>query len=73
MNLDKREVIFISNMEVILMEIPKIEVEMNRIKNQLAILEKCLKEIQQYCEHDFRGNQYYEKCIKCHKIEVLYY
>lgn len=73
MSLNKQGVNFISRLEVFPVEVQKIRVEMNRIKNQLAYLEQCIKEIQQNCDHDFRGNQYYEKCIKCHKIDVLYY
>ncbi|MEG9296855.1 serine protease [Mangrovibacillus sp. Mu-81] len=55
------------------MKIQIIEEEINQLKTHLAFLEKSLKEIQQNCDHHFKGNQYYETCIKCNKVIVLYY
>ncbi|WHY01057.1 serine protease [Neobacillus sp. DY30] len=55
------------------MKIQKIEEEINQLKIHLAFLEKCLVEIQQNCDHHFKRNQYYETCIKCNKVNVLYY
>nr|WP_205831494.1 serine protease [Bacillus sp. RO2] len=49
------------------------EEEINQLKIQLDFLEKSLKEIQQNCNHHFEGNQHHEKCIKCNKVNVLYY
>jgi hypothetical protein len=54
-------------------KVEKIEEEINQLKTHLAFLEKSLKEIQQNCDHHFKGNQYHEKCIKCNKVNVLYY
>jgi chromosome segregation ATPase len=55
-------------------KVEKIEEEINQYKTHLAFLEKRLKEIQQNCDHHFsKENQYYEKCIKCNKVDVLYY
>jgi hypothetical protein len=51
----------------------KIEEEINQLKNHIAFLESCLKEIQQNCDHHFNGNQYYETCEKCNKVNVFYY
>ncbi|MFB4165307.1 serine protease [Alteribacillus sp. JSM 102045] len=56
-----------------LSKVEKIEEEMKQSKIHLAFLENRLKEIQQNCDHSFKGNSYYEKCVKCHKIEVFYY
>ncbi|KON88078.1 serine protease [Sporosarcina globispora] len=55
------------------MKVEKIEEEINQLKTHLAFLEKSLKEIQQNCDHHFIGNQHHEKCIKCNKVNVLYY
>jgi hypothetical protein len=55
------------------MNVQKIEEEITQIKTNLAFLEKRLKEIQRNCDHHFKGNQYYEKCLKCNKVNVLYY
>ena len=55
------------------MKIDTIEEEINQFKTQLAFLENRLKEIQQNCDHHYKRNQYYEKCIKCKKVNVLYY
>jgi hypothetical protein len=55
-------------------KVEKIEEEIKQFNIHLAFLEKRLKEIQQNCDHQFsKGNQYYEKCIKCNKVNVLYY
>lgn len=51
----------------------QIEHEMNQLKKRLAFLEKHIKEIQQCCDHHFQGDSYYQKCVKCSKVEVLYY
>ncbi len=56
-----------------LSKVQEIEEEMKQSKAYLAFLENRLKEIQQNCHHHFEGNSYYERCVKCHKIEVLYY
>ncbi|KAB7707037.1 serine protease [Bacillus aerolatus] len=55
------------------MNVQKIEAEINQLKTNLTFLEKRLKVIQQNCEHKYKGNQYYETCIKCNKVNVLYY
>lgn len=56
------------------MNIEKLEEEIKQFKTHLASLEKHLKEIQQNCDHHFcKRNQYYEKCIKCNIVNVLYY
>jgi hypothetical protein len=55
-------------------EIRKLEEEIKQIKSHLSFLENRIIEIQQNCDHQFcDGNQYYEKCIKCNKVNVLYY
>ncbi|GIN63274.1 hypothetical protein J27TS8_32670 [Robertmurraya siralis] len=56
------------------MKVEKMEAEINQLKSHLALLEKRLKEIQQNCDHHFsKSNPYYEQCIKCNKVNVLYY
>lgn len=55
------------------MPVKMIEDEMDQLKKRLAFLESRLHEIQHYCEHHFEGNSYYQKCVKCHKVEALYY
>jgi prefoldin subunit 5 len=55
------------------MKIHTIEEEINQLKTQLALLEKRMNEIQQNCDHHFKRNQYYETCMKCNKVNVLYY
>jgi hypothetical protein len=56
-----------------MMNVQKIEEEITQVKTNLAILEKRLKEFQLNCDHHFKGNRYYEKCLKCNKVNVLYY
>ena len=55
------------------MNVQKIKEEITQMKTSLAFLEERLKEIQQNCDHHFAGDQYYEKCLKCNKVNVLYY
>lgn len=54
-------------------KVKKIEWEINQLKSRFAFLENRLKEIQQQCNHQFEGDSHYQKCVKCKKIEVLYY
>ncbi|NGP46419.1 serine protease [Bacillaceae bacterium SIJ1] len=55
------------------MKVEWIENEMRETKRRLADLEKCLKDIQQQCEHHFQEFHEYAKCTKCHKTVSLYY
>ncbi|WP_408009997.1 serine protease [Pseudalkalibacillus sp. A8] len=55
------------------MDAQKIEEEINQYKAHLAFLEKRLIDLQQNCDHHFQGHQNYEKCLKCNKVNVLYY
>ncbi|WP_371018958.1 serine protease [Pseudalkalibacillus sp. JSM 102089] len=55
------------------MKVQKIEEEINQTKNHLSFLENSLKEIQENCEHQFKGDQNFERCLKCNKVEILYY
>ncbi|MGC8228241.1 serine protease [Pseudobacillus badius] len=55
------------------MDVHKIEEEINQLKIKLAVLQNRLQFIQQNCDHQFQGNQYYETCVKCRKVNVLYY
>jgi hypothetical protein len=55
------------------MNVQKIKKEITQMKTSLAFLEERLKAIQQNCDHRFDGDQYYEKCLKCYKVNVLYY
>lgn len=51
----------------------QIEEEMDQLEWQLALLKARLTDIQQNCDHQFIGDHYSQKCVKCHKIDVLYY
>lgn len=55
------------------MNIQKIEEGITQMKTSIAFLEERLKEIQQNCDHHFKGDQYFEKCLKCNKVNILYY
>ncbi|QIZ08683.1 serine protease [Priestia megaterium] len=55
------------------MNVQKIKKEITQMKTSLAFLEERLKAIQQNCDHRFDGDQYSEKCLKCYKVNVLYY
>jgi hypothetical protein len=55
------------------MKIHTIQEEIHQLKMQVALLESRLKEIQQSCDHHYKRNQYYETCMKCNKVNVLYY
>lgn len=47
--------------------------EINYLKKQIDNFELELKNIQLNCKHEFAGDLYSRKCIKCSLIEVLYY
>lgn len=55
------------------MEVNKIVEEIKQLQSRLTYLEKCLEEIQQACDHHYVGNQHYQTCTKCQKVNVLYY
>ncbi|MBM7648660.1 cytochrome c2 [Bacillus ectoiniformans] len=55
------------------MEVHQIEEKMKQLRLQLFVMEERKKEIQEKCTHDFTGNEHYQTCRKCHKVEVLYY
>lgn len=55
------------------MEVLKIEEEISQLENRIELLKKQVNEIQETCKHHFKGNQYYETCTKCNKVNVLYY
>lgn len=50
-----------------------IEEEINQLKSQLSFLENQLREIQASCTHQFEGNHLFETCVKCKKVNSLYY
>ncbi|WP_088031939.1 serine protease [Evansella clarkii] len=50
-----------------------IEAEIRELENRLDFLKKQLQETQEHCAHQFEGNNIMEKCIKCNKVNVLYY
>ncbi|MBM7587052.1 cytochrome c2 [Bacillus pakistanensis] len=54
-------------------EVIALEEEINEMHEKIRSLEIRKEELQQKCIHQFQGNAYYEKCLLCHKIEVLYY
>ncbi|OCA81334.1 serine protease [Pseudobacillus wudalianchiensis] len=55
------------------MNIHKIEEEIDQLKAKLLFLQNRVRVIQQNCDHRFKGDQYYETCMKCKKVNVLYY
>lgn len=55
------------------MDVYKIEEEIDQLKAKLIFLQEHVKVIQQNCKHDFKGDQYYETCAKCKKVNILYY
>ncbi|UTR12149.1 serine protease [Evansella sp. LMS18] len=50
-----------------------IEAEIRELENRLDFLKKQLQETQEHCDHHFEGNNFMEKCLKCNKVNVLYY
>lgn len=59
--------------EELLMQAVHIEAEIRRLQEQLHHLEKTLKNIQQQCKHHYENNTSHEKCVKCLKVNALYY
>ncbi|MFD2682460.1 serine protease [Bacillus seohaeanensis] len=55
------------------MEIREIEEKIYQLETEIALLKKHVKETQRKCDHHFQGNLNYETCIKCNKVNVLYY
>ncbi len=55
------------------MNVQKIEEEIKRLESHIDILKLHLKNIQTNCDHQFQGNDYFETCKKCNKVNVLYY
>ncbi|MFA9556895.1 serine protease [Evansella sp. AB-rgal1] len=55
------------------MKAQMLEVEIKEVKEYLASLEKQLQELQENCDHHFQENTYYETCLKCNKVNSLYY
>ncbi|MCP3739320.1 serine protease [Rossellomorea sp. BNER] len=54
-------------------EVIALEKEIHEMHEKIRLLELRKEELQHKCNHQFQGNDYYEKCLLCHKIEVLYY
>ncbi|MFS0645268.1 serine protease [Siminovitchia sp. 179-K 8D1 HS] len=55
------------------MNVQKIIEEIKQLERQIEVLQIQISEIQQSCDHHFIGNEYYETCSKCNKVNVLYY
>ncbi|MBP1930126.1 serine protease [Ammoniphilus resinae] len=55
------------------MEIQEIEEEIRKLQNRLDELKNEVNEIQRDCDHRYQGGLLYETCIKCHKVNALYY
>ncbi|MBS4192033.1 serine protease [Bacillus sp. FJAT-49705] len=47
--------------------------EIKQLEIRLVLLKRQLEEIQKNCEHQFIGSPYSETCMKCNKVNVLYY
>ncbi|TWI59226.1 serine protease [Halalkalibacter nanhaiisediminis] len=55
------------------MKVGQIEKEIDQLEWNLALLKNRLTMIQQNCNHQFKGDQISQKCVKCNKVNVLYY
>ncbi len=55
------------------MNAQEIEEEINQYRAYIASLQGRLRELQQNCDHHFQRDLYFEKCLKCNKVNVLYY
>lgn len=56
----------IGKAEKIQSEIEESEVHLEALKNRLA-------KLQEECPHQYEGNSYYQRCVHCGNVEVLYY
>lgn len=55
------------------MSVQKIKEEIKQLELRIKALKNQARKIQQACNHQFSGNEYYETCSKCNKVNVLYY
>ncbi|HLR69486.1 serine protease [Virgibacillus alimentarius] len=55
------------------MEVQQIEEEIELALKHISRLENRLKNIQKNCNHQFKYHPNFNKCKKCHKVEVFYY
>jgi len=54
-------------------EIQEIEEEIRQLEKRLDELKHQVNEIQRSCDHRYQRSLLYETCIKCHKVNALYY
>ncbi len=55
------------------MSVQKIKEEIRQLELRIKNLNIRVKKIQQSCHHQYDGNEYYETCKKCGKVNALYY
>lgn len=55
------------------MSVQKINEEIQQLELRIKMLKIRAKKIQQSCDHQYDGDEYYETCKKCNKVNVLYY
>lgn len=55
------------------MNVQKIKEEIKQLEWKIENLKVRMSEIQQSCDHQYDGNDYFETCSKCNKVNVLYY
>ncbi|VEF48842.1 Uncharacterised protein [Bacillus freudenreichii] len=55
------------------MSVEKIKEEIKQLELRIKVLKIQAGKIQQACNHQFSGNEYFETCTKCSKVNVLYY
>ncbi|MFC0522957.1 serine protease [Pontibacillus salicampi] len=47
--------------------------EIAQLKIHINALEKQLHQLQEECEHEYIPSAHHEQCMKCHKVNTLYY
>ncbi|WP_139125109.1 serine protease [Bacillus solimangrovi] len=51
----------------------QIKEEIHALASKIDELKSDLKDMQQQCEHHFTGDLAYQRCEKCHYVEVMHY
>ncbi|MFC0470081.1 serine protease [Halalkalibacter kiskunsagensis] len=55
------------------MKVNDIQEKIHQLQDQLNYWENHLKDVQNDCNHDYQEDSFYKKCIRCQKIEAIYY
>jgi hypothetical protein len=51
----------------------QIMINMKQLENEIDILQKELKSLQEKCNHEYKDSFFFRKCMKCQYVDVLYY